>query len=345
MGRRRNRGFAELVEIVVAACALCMLCVACSDVSGEGAAPNVRVSDSRISSEQAAEGSAAQETEEGSVDSYSSYEQQSAEYARRYAGEFETHEVDGKDVFVHVPREVASGGAEVPLVLFMCGTGGNPRGDAVWSGWVEEADDQGFVLVTPDYEDYATYGETGFLADVIDWAEGELPVDAARVYSVGFSNGGAISVAMANDYPGRIAAISAAGWMVPLRKTTGHAMPFQVIQGSGEFTEETANGSVQVMDGERAAIRSLMLRDGLIGESQEADYDATPYWGYEPNSASLEEAGGFTWEYSNYSKDGYANPFAQLVVASDDVHHPRPDEARIAWEFLRHFSRVGDKVI
>lgn len=114
---------------------------------------------------------------------------------------------------MHVPDGVANSGADkrLSLVLFMCGTGGNPRGDAAWSGWVEETDEQGFALVTPDYDNYATYSQTSFLSDVIDWALAELPVDAAHVYSVGFSNGDAASVAMTDDYPEKIAAISVLG--------------------------------------------------------------------------------------------------------------------------------------
>lgn len=79
--------------------------------------------------------------------------------------------------------------------------------------------------------------------------------------------------------------------------------------------------------------------------SDEADYGAVPYWGYEPDSAWSEEAGGFTWDFSDYYKDRFAGPFAQLVVASDNVHRPRPDEARLAWRFLSRFARVGGKAV
>lgn len=285
----------------------------------------------------------------GSVDEgpYGGYARRSAAMGQRCADKFETFQVDGRDVFVRMPgaaRE-AAGTAGAPLVLFMCGTAGDPRGDAAWSGWVDEVDEQGLVLVTPDYDNYATYSQTDFLDDVAAWAAEELPVDASRVYSVGFSNGGAASVAMANDHPERVAAISACGWMVPLRDADGPQTPFQVIQGAGEFTERAADGSVRVMGDERAAIRSLMLRDGLIGASDEADYDAVPYWGYEPDSAWSEEAGGFTWDFSDYYKDRFAGPFAQLVVASDSVHRPRPDEARLAWRFLSRFARVGGEAV
>ena len=45
-------------------------------------------------------------------------------------------------------------------------------------------------------------------------------MDPRRVYSAGFSNGGAASVSLTRDYPQLFAAISGMGWIVDISDTT-----------------------------------------------------------------------------------------------------------------------------
>lgn len=102
-----------------------------------------------------------------------------------------------------------------------------------------------------------------------------------RVYSTGFSNGGAASVALTRDYPQYFAAISAMGWMVDLDNRDGvfegYGMPFQVVQGNGEFTVRTASGAMAVTQDEQESARSLMLYNEMLSASVQPDYDQTPY--------------------------------------------------------------------
>jgi hypothetical protein len=86
------------------------------------------------------------------------------------------------------------------------------------------------------------------------------------------------------------AAISAMGWMVDIGNVNGvyekWNMPFQVIQGTKEFTAATPSGAMAVMDDEQRAIRGLLLYNEMIDATVKADYDKTPYWGYLPTSVS-----------------------------------------------------------
>lgn len=107
------------------------------------------------------------------------------------------------------------------MVLFMCGTTCDPLENLVDSGWVELAEKESLIVISPDYNNYATYSETGFLISVVDYMLEHYPVDPERVYSTGFSNGGAASVALTRDYPQYFAAISAMGWMVDIDNKNG----------------------------------------------------------------------------------------------------------------------------
>lgn len=175
---------------------------------------------------------------------------------------------NGKAVYYYIPQAVRSApDTKVPLVLFMCGTTCDPVDNLVDSGWVELAEREGLIVISPDYNNYATYSETEFLISVVDYMLEHYPVDHQRVYSTGFSNGGAASVALTRDYPQYFAAISAMGWMVDLDNKNGvfsaYDMP-QVVQGNGEFTVKTPSGAMAVMEDEQRSVRSLLLYNEMI---------------------------------------------------------------------------------
>lgn len=259
-------------------------------------------------------------------------------------GEVEQITVGGKTVYLYVPQAVKDDPeTEVPLVLFMCGTTCDPLDNMVDSGWPELADREGIIVISPDYNNYATYSETDFLISVVEHMLENYPVDAQRVYSTGFSNGGAASVALTRDYPQYFAAISAMGWMVDLDDKDGvfaaYDMPFQVVQGDGEFTEQTGSGAMAVMQDEQEAIRSLFLYNEMPEADAQPDYDETPYWGYAPGGTESRTLSGWEWQISNYYKEGFDTPFAQLVIVNDSEHRPRAGEAEIAWEFFKQYKR------
>lgn len=246
----------------------------------------------------------------------------------------------GETVYYHIPETVKENrDTKVPLVLFMCGTSCDPVENCVDSGWIEESDKENFIVVSPDYNNYATYSETDFLMSVVDEMVDRYPIDTERIYSTGFSNGGAASVALTSDYPDVFAAISAMGWMVGMEdKMISYDMPFQVIQGSGEFTEQLSSG-IAVMQNEREAIRDLFLYNEMIEEDTPCDYASSPYWGYTPDEKRIRKINGRKWEISNYYKEGYASAFAQLIIVEDDEHRCRKEEAELAWQFFKQFKR------
>lgn len=272
------------------------------------------------------------------------------EIAEKEGSTVEQITVSGKTVHLYLPQRVKDHPEEkVPLVLFMCGTSCDPLGNLIESGWPDQAEKEGFVVISPDYNNYATYSETGFLVSVVDYMLEHYPIDPARVYSTGFSNGGAASIALTRDYPQYFAAISAMGWMIGLDDKDGvygaYDMPFQVVQGDGEFTVRTPSGAMAVMDDEKQGVRDLMLYNEMLSPAAQPDYDKTPYWGYEPDDSHSDTRSGRRWDLCDYYKEGYSVPFAQLIIVEDDQHRPRPEEAEIAWAFFRNFRRENGQII
>lgn len=254
---------------------------------------------------------------------------------------------DGETGFVYAADEVLNHPEhKVPLVLAMCGTGQDTRRDAQDMGWVKKAQEEGFIVLAPDYNDAFTYSETDTIASAVEYIIQNYPVDRTRVYSTGFSNGGALSVALCRDYPQLFAGIAAFGWMVDMPDKDGvyaaYDMPFQLIQGTKEFTVQTDSGAMAVMRDEQQALRALFLMNEMIEENAEPDYTAIPYWGYAPDKISTAEPDGREWQFNDYYKDGYPGAFAQLVLIEGAEHTPNQYEAEAAWEFLKQYVRDED---
>ncbi|MGI5888889.1 MAG: alpha/beta hydrolase family esterase, partial [Oscillospiraceae bacterium] len=259
----------------------------------------------------------------------------------------ERYETDGGEAgYIFLPRLYPESGRKYPLVIMMNGTAQDPIHDAEGTGWVDLAGREGIILLVPEYDDYATYSNVDSLISVLDFIEASYQVDETRVYSTGFSNGGAMSVALASTHPERFAAISAYGWMVDMRCGDSLAdrydMPFQVLQGTREYTGTDSGGNPAVMQDEQEAIRSLFLFNEMISEETRADYGAALYWGYEPSSVEEMEEEGTLITISSYQKEGFENPFAQLVLIDGGIHRVHPYDAGLAWSFMKKFRRNED---
>lgn len=134
--------------------------------------------------------------------------------------------VDGltRTYSLHVPDTLTE---PAPLVLVLHGRGGDGAGIARYTGFSDIADHEGFIVAYPDgldgewnavkdipgYPD--THDDTAFLIALADALARQYPVDLARVYVAGFSNGGFMAQRAACDQTGRFAAfasVAAAGF-------------------------------------------------------------------------------------------------------------------------------------
>lgn len=163
--------------------------------------------------------------------------------------------VDGKvrEFYIHVPTSYNANN-KVPLVFMLHGTNGD--GDVMYqgSGWVELAEQEGFIVVFPSSLRYKVVeadgelktvdrwntssdsdwdlqpGEVGyddikFLRKIIELITTQFSIDSSRVYLNGFSNGGQMAVKCSIEMSDVLAAVcSNAGTFdkdtvyVPLRK-------------------------------------------------------------------------------------------------------------------------------
>ncbi|MBE2269724.1 MAG: prolyl oligopeptidase family serine peptidase [Anaerolinea sp.] len=160
--------------------------------------------------------------------------------------------VDGlnRSYVLHVPPEID---APAPLVIMLHGRFGSGAGIETYTAFDRVADEEGFIIAYPDafggewnyVEGVAGYpsehDDIAFLHALIDHIAAAQPVDPARIYLTGFSNGGFMVQRMACQYPERFAgfaSVSAAAFggmsQVCADRTAVPHAPMLMIHGTAD---------------------------------------------------------------------------------------------------------------
>ena len=168
-----------------------------------------------------------------------------------------TLDVDGleRTARLYVP-EVLSG--EVPLVIGMHGGFGSGEQFARSSGFDDLAVAEGFIAVYPNGEGAIPTWNGGrccgfaaredvddvaFVAALIDAIAARYPVDLARVYALGHSNGGIMSLRLACELADRIAAVGAvAGSLETGECEPSRPLSVVIIHGDADLNHPLEGG-------------------------------------------------------------------------------------------------------
>lgn len=137
-----------------------------------------------------------------------------------------------------------TGAKAVPLLFNLHGYGSSTTAQAIYSGLPQKAEDEGFVLVTPQATGSPAHwnitllepvDDVGFIRDMLDTFEAQLCIDPARVYSAGMSNGAAMSARLACSLSDRIVAIApVAGVYFPLGCSSTRPVPLIAFHGTAD---------------------------------------------------------------------------------------------------------------
>lgn len=192
---------------------------------------------------------------------------------------------------VFVP-DTYDGSAAVPLVVLLHGYGINGAMQEDFFQLRQLADSRGFLLATPDGTIDAdgshfwnatdaccgfgaTVDDSAYLVAVIQHIEADYRVDPARVFLVGFSNGGFMSYRMACDHADLIAAIasiSGATFLDP--SACNPSEPVTVVEIHGDHDEAIAYDGGTFRDqphpGAVETVADWAAYDGCTGPATEA---------------------------------------------------------------------------
>jgi polyhydroxybutyrate depolymerase len=206
----------------VAAAVIVVVLAACSSSSGNPDAQSPNPSTAPASTTQ--RDTTATSTSPASTSPASTTTTSEARACRRphAAGQSaESFEFDGQQrtYQLYVPQSY-DGNAPVPLVFNFHGYGSGAGQQMAYGNFRPLADRHNFVIVAPDGQgsagrhfnfgaEPALQNDVDMVAALLDHMEATFCIDAARVYSTGMSNGGAMTTVLACRMPDRFAAFAA----------------------------------------------------------------------------------------------------------------------------------------
>lgn len=143
---------------------------------------------------------------------------------------------------LHLPPSGAVG--TLPLVLSLHGGLGTPEAESRLTGMDALADREGFLVAYPEgigrhWNDgrgtRSSADDVGFLSALVDELTARYPVDRARVFATGMSNGAMMSHRLGCELSEKIAAIAPVAGPMPAALAPGcrPARPVSVLQISG----------------------------------------------------------------------------------------------------------------
>jgi polyhydroxybutyrate depolymerase len=266
----------------------------------------------------------------------------------------------GRQYLLHVPGPTTEAADPRPLLIQLHGRGIDAARFDLWTGFSAMADEGGFVLAMPqavgeiwnDGRQGAPTSEVDdvcFIGAVIEDASSRSPIDRARVYLVGMSNGSAMAGRFACERPDLIAGIGQVAGTVSasVAERARPALPVPVISFHG-----TADRLAPYLGGRPGGISRLVMIRHPAGPSVGVDEWAA-FWrsvnGVGP-SCEIETLGADVsiqrWRGSNPPGDldfyrieggGHTWPGASARVWIPPIFgriSTTIDATRLIWEFL-----------
>ncbi|MBN1445168.1 MAG: esterase [Candidatus Omnitrophica bacterium] len=176
----------------------------------------------------------------------------SADNAGKYEAFLErTLEFEGiaRSYYVHLPNNTMPSSPLPVLFVLHGGDGANAETMAAGTGYNKISDKEAFIVVYPYGVDgqwndgrgktfrkrsFSGADDTGFISAAIDRIAGEFPVDINRIYVMGASNGGMMTLRLGIELGDRIAAIAAVIANLPVNlASTRPARPLPVLIMNG----------------------------------------------------------------------------------------------------------------
>ena len=256
-----------------------------------------------------------------------------------------------RDFLVHVPPGY-DGTARTPVVFLFHGLGGDPARLLKTTHMAALADKNGFIVVAPqglgkvaewDFRTPATAPDSDLRAvrDMVSEVKKGACVDSSRVYAAGFSNGSALTLALACDGSVPFAAYGAVSGPF-IGTSCSKAPPASIIYFHG------MNDSVVPFDGADTAIGRLPAASTTLAEWQGRD-------GCLPTDSTTtvtQRVRHFAWSSCNagtsvemyaVANGGHRWPGGETSapVGDDGVTPHDIDASALIWRFFERHPRGG----
>lgn len=246
--------------------------------------------------------------------------------------------------------------AEHPFPLLLCFHGGGDTAiaTAIIGEWPQIAKENGFLLCAVEMHMGVTANET---MQIVEKLEEEYAIDKGRIYATGFSMGGIKTWDMYQEYPESFAALAPMCATVDVGENTQFSKAPRV--------NEDVMVPVFYVGGEESPLAELPFQEGKCFERVRHTFKVNDvkraYDVDKENKASWEDPvygvkgdeekilhdpdfeGSATHVRSFFSKDG--NIYTKFVSISKQKHEIRPYTCRLAYDFMKQFSRRNGKIV
>jgi len=241
-----------------------------------------------------------------------------------------------------------------PLLLCFHGGGDTAIATAIIGEWPQIAKENGFMLCAVEMHMGVTANET---MQIVEKLEEKYAIDKGKIYATGFSMGGIKTWDMYQEYPERFAALAPMCATVDVGENTQFSKAAKV--------NEDVMVPVFYVGGEESPLAELPFQEGKcfervkhtfkvngVARPYDADKDhkenwEDPVYGVKGDEEELlhdpDFEGSVTHVRSFRSKDGEV--YTKFVSVSKQKHEIRPYTCRLAYAFLKQFSRRDGKIV
>ncbi len=248
--------------------------------------------------------------------------------------------------YEYLPEEVLSNAAakgSVPLILGNHGGGDEARQFVDEMGLLTLAGKERIAVVAADHQNLPNDVRGPALTALVKYMLAKYPaLDSSRVYAIGYSMGGGATYTVGYYEPKLFAAIA------PIAATN--------IEPSAAEAARFSDAQLPIyLSTSSYDVRRLQAAEGRINDNlanqvkRWAGWNGVPSFSFDFETYKLSGFKGDSWtvetlsgQYASHTwrlNDGKGVPMVALNYVKDLVHALYPEYARIAWEYMKHFSR------
>ena len=242
----------------------------------------------------------------------------------------------------------------IPLLLCFHGGGDTAIATAIIGEWPQIAKENGFLLCAVEMHMGVTASET---MQIVEKLEERYAIDKGKIYATGFSMGGIKTWDMYQEYPESFAALAPMCATVDVGENTQFSKALRV--------NEDVMVPIFYVGGEESPLAELPFQEGKCFERVRHTfkvngvrkvYDADkedqgswedPIYGVKGDEEEIlydpDFEGSATHVRSFFSNDG--NIYTKFISISKQKHEIRPYTCRLAYDFMKQFSRRNGKIV
>jgi poly(3-hydroxybutyrate) depolymerase len=263
---------------------------------------------------------------------------------------------DTLEWFTYIPKEISnSEKGTIPLVLTFHGRGNQAEVQAWSTAWPTIGKENGFMVVSVNRHNETA--PASVVIELLDHLIKKYPmIDQSRVYASGFSMGAAKSWELGSLYPERFAGIiptNGAFLSVGDNADTKYKMPVFYAAGETSIFAEYPHQEFVIIGGESGKANGVdsmlhyMFKKNDVTDNYSFNRELNEKWGISPDHTYTRQSTQFNEVKVVVSefKSRNGNTYMALASNTNATHEPLEVTNRVAWDFIKKFSRNVDGTI